>query len=711
MITHYFEFVKVVSSCARDQASRAAAMFGQEKRISSSASARVRIVQFPEVSLQHRSFSVLNSMVNDGAGCLVFLEGLTVLEISKKINFKSKVEFRQECKCEGISKRVRNYCLRDFLKLSCDITTKKISYDPECRTCGKALSEDSSETVFSSYKIVRVLMENSFQPEIDLYVEEEHLKETLGNDLREGDRLEGIYFLDGVVKLKRQRERFIGNQVLSLLAVNPRRCNNSKPKGREGAQMAPDPLKLANKKLKFIFTSEGKFGFANLKLTEDMAENLRRSLYFANLTVWQRQPQISLIGYIATFVHLLNQGKRLSPSNSSGLKEQNTSNMVSNIIGIVLTTDTSPTLSLVENIASRYLKVEVAPHFPDVESLSFWLISNKDSFIIFTNIEGYSLAMKGVIFEAVEKRRVRFNNKPIPINPTIIFFINPSLCRVKITAKKTDQTDSSSLSEFLPVSFLDSLDFCVSASLGLDTTDRLDDTSTINQLGDIFEGSYFDSAKDRLNELHCPQGEDVTSNKENCGISQNTRISNLCKQITINFSESNANGATSNSSSKELWKEANFDSFANDNYPAATRLLEEYLSQSKYLKRFSSKHVESLKKLALGIRVFRLLSFGFFKSLEMMMDSLSSNCMQIEIIDAILSIAILESSVIHLYGPKMGLFGDLPALLLNELTLSSISETELSEIEVFYKKCCPLQDFSRLLSSFHEELTTFCCVA
>ena len=191
-------------------------------------------------------------MVNKGAGCLIFLENLTILDFSSRINFKSRVEYRTECRCNNTHKKVKKYSLKDFPKLNCDLNSKKsTSRVPECSFCGTLMTEDISETVFSTYRIVSVLMENSFQPKIDLYIDEDILATELrdkrtGDELREGDQIAGVFFLEGVVSMKKESGRYIGTQNLYLLSVNPRKQDpisaNRNSKQSSGLKKLSDPL-------------------------------------------------------------------------------------------------------------------------------------------------------------------------------------------------------------------------------------------------------------------------------------------------------------------------------------------------------------------------------------------------------------------------------------------------------------------------------------
>ena len=137
MISHFFEFRSTCEDCVIDVIETAVKIQNSGKEISRSFKLHIKLKNFPEVSLKHRSFSVINSMVNKGAGCLLFLENLTILDFSSRINFKSRIEFRTECRCNNSHKKIKKYSLKDFLKLNCDLSTKKsTSRIPECSFCG-----------------------------------------------------------------------------------------------------------------------------------------------------------------------------------------------------------------------------------------------------------------------------------------------------------------------------------------------------------------------------------------------------------------------------------------------------------------------------------------------------------------------------------------------------------------------------------------------
>lgn len=165
-------------------------------------------------------------MISNNSGCLIFLEKLFILEISTPVNFAKKFLYRRECTCCPYKTKIKKISLREYIKLNCDQNSNsKIKKIPSCYQCSTKLLEDKSYTVYSSHKIMKILVPSSnLENEMELYfdksTEEDFLRKNKLDEIRAGDEISGLFYLDHLLKYNNENGRLVGNQILHLIAVD-----------------------------------------------------------------------------------------------------------------------------------------------------------------------------------------------------------------------------------------------------------------------------------------------------------------------------------------------------------------------------------------------------------------------------------------------------------------------------------------------------------
>lgn len=764
MITHFFTFHKVCEEVVRDYIESKLAKEAQKGQLShlnkilaKEFKIFLRIRGFPEVILRHRSFSIIDKMVNQGTSTLIHLQNVTILELSKAINFKRRIEFRKECPCSGTTphKKVKYYQLRDFLKVNCDLNQKRNPAQvPECKQCNSPLLEDLSETVFSTYRVLRVLMEESFQPEIDLYIEEEVLERlihpTTGLELKEGDHICGLFCLEGVVKFSKVGGRQIGQQTLLLLAVNPKVSTEAQKSQKLALKFrkVSDPLKKVSKSVVYQFPrdiNDPNFDYSSPEMTEQACFNLSKILSFVNKDTWTRQPLLSLTGYLCLYMHMINQGQiNLKGGPQPKLKKQKTHGLLlQNLSVMVMTQDTQQTSILLKSILGRYLMLHESPFFKNEESLKIWLISHKEGVLLIKYFASYKKQLQNIIISAVEKRTVIYKGSDIQINPTFIILLDPSSLKaskvknVRVSSALEAEENNSAGSTILPLashyppSYLDSIDLCIDCRLVSTFTrenSEMNDVFSANLLTSFYENRFFEEEEERLKHtkqegLHekCQSGSkegDARNKREDEGfqspqmnLSQNTRISYLCKQIADQITNDpkkaqDSSDIASSGPNSFLVEQAFMKNFKDTQYPKALELLEKYVEQAKQVKRLGERQISALKKLVISLRSFRLTAMGFHSELENMLTNYNQNIIQVEIFDSLMAISLIEHSSILLFGKHTGIFNNSISRFLTALDHSIISDSEFENISKFYLKK-DREDLKEAVSHLQEEITVF----
>jgi hypothetical protein len=116
-------------------------------------------------------------------------------------------------------------------------------------------------------------------------------------------------------------------------------------------------------------------------------------------------------------------------------------------------------------------------------------------------------------------------------------------------------------------------------------------------------------------------------------------------------------------------------------------ILDNFLAEIKEDKRFTEMHTKSIKKLVLGIRIFRLSACGFFQLLSNFLGSYNQNKFEASVFDSVLTILFSDETFSNLYGLKYTALGDSGGGALISISNSVISEKKLRGFGKFYIEC------------------------
>ena len=144
-----------------------------------------------------------------------------------------------------------------------------------------------------------------------------------------------------------------------------------------------------------------------------------------------------------------------------------------------------------------------------------------------------------------------------------------------------------------------------------------------------------------------------------------------------------------------------------EQYVDGIELLESYLEEAKYHKKFCKKHVASLKKVVVSLRLFTLASCGFSELIKEFLKAFDRNELKSTIFDSLMAICIVEESMINLYGLHTQLLPrNSTTELLNSLESSAIKSQSLEQFKEFYKEVSR-KDLDEITRSFLKNVCSF----
>ena len=149
----------------------------------------LELANYPNLRLNHRSFSNLQGMLEKNKGCLIHLENLKIIEISEPINYKASSTYKKACDCKNFEKTIR-IDLREHLKLNCEKNAdKKLTRHPKCFACGASLQEDPFSVSFRHHRIFKVITHEVESVQTDTTTRELNLvRKSVNKNLRRGNQ-------------------------------------------------------------------------------------------------------------------------------------------------------------------------------------------------------------------------------------------------------------------------------------------------------------------------------------------------------------------------------------------------------------------------------------------------------------------------------------------------------------------------------------------
>jgi hypothetical protein len=146
-------------------------------------------------------------------------------------------------------------------------------------------------------------------------------------------------------------------------------------------------------------------------------------------------------------------------------------------------------------------------------------------------------------------------------------------------------------------------------------------------------------------------------------------------------------GYTNNSYSKQEVEHMLSTELPKSGFPKGIDILDNFLTEIKEDKRFTEKHTRSIKKLVIGIRIFRLAACGFFQMLSNFLGSFNRNVFEASVFDSVLTILFSDETFSNLYGLKHSSIGKMSSQAMISISNSVISEKKLKKFGEFFVEC------------------------
>lgn len=587
------------------------------------------ISNFPKTKVSTDSCTLIQSMMKRQHGCLVRLSGLVVTELFSQGSYSKKSFYRSNCDCNrGNIKCVRT-SLIEIVKAKDELSKKSpCLFTPMCNSCKTEYTKDLATDQFVNFKVLKVQPFNCKKDHFMVYAEVDE-----DNDIKIGQLLEGVFYLDSITRFNHKNERFVGENTRILIAVTLQ--PNSTIEILSGKAQKSILFKARDKQTYFKINSTLSGDEYHSNLVNTCTKNLVAIL--KNVQNRLTPAYFDMCALLSLAWHLHSSSVQENPYLASSVPDlaKYTSKEIlamavrGTSMNLLVFSVDSPTIEnrLVE-LAKGMINIETLPSVVDEGSLTTWLLFNRTSMLVIPNFHRLKTVLRTILVRAVENRSILIDDgDSVQTDATFVFIEHSSMV---VSDKRAP--------EYKSWSFISSFDIVLNAQ-------ENSENSVINLLH-----SYGGQSSQKQD--YCIPSRSSFTDKESMIVSGNSRLNSLCQKFAAK--------STDNDIAIKLGVEGE----------TASKMCLGFLSIMKDEMTYSHKMALSLKKIAVASRLLRSLVLNEASLLARTLTMQAKGVFEVGVFDAVIGAVVCEATAMTMTPSASSVLKNAPFKFIEALNQS-----------------------------------------